>query len=317
MERAIHFISGLPRSGSTLLAAILRQNPNFHAGMTSPVAFLFRNLLGAMRAEHEWSVLIDQQQRQRLLRSLFDGYYGSGRPQQVIFDTNRSWCSKMPALGQLFPGARVIACVRDLPWIIDSFERVVRRNPLLMSRLFTPERSKTVYDRVEHLMSSSGPVGFAWNALREAFYGEEARQLVFVDYEALTVEPQRTLERLYDLLDLPRFRHDFEHVSFVDGDEFDACFGAPGLHSVAAKVRFVERATILPPDIVNRFANRCFWRNAQGDPRGVSVLLPTRAEAENGDTRPAAVVSPALASVIAGAGDRADGQAAALMGTAR
>ncbi|MBU0835751.1 MAG: sulfotransferase, partial [Gammaproteobacteria bacterium] len=29
---AYHFISGLPRSGSTLLAALLRQNPRFHAG---------------------------------------------------------------------------------------------------------------------------------------------------------------------------------------------------------------------------------------------------------------------------------------------
>jgi len=34
----LHFISGLPRSGSTLLSAILRQNPRFYAGMTSPVA---------------------------------------------------------------------------------------------------------------------------------------------------------------------------------------------------------------------------------------------------------------------------------------
>ena len=31
-----HFISGLPRSGSTLLSAILLQNPRFHAGMSSP-----------------------------------------------------------------------------------------------------------------------------------------------------------------------------------------------------------------------------------------------------------------------------------------
>jgi hypothetical protein len=35
---AFHFISGLPRAGSTLTAAILRQNPRFHAGMSSPVA---------------------------------------------------------------------------------------------------------------------------------------------------------------------------------------------------------------------------------------------------------------------------------------
>jgi hypothetical protein len=35
MENGIHFISGLPRSGSTLLAAILRQNPHFHATISS------------------------------------------------------------------------------------------------------------------------------------------------------------------------------------------------------------------------------------------------------------------------------------------
>ena len=29
MENRIHFISGLPRAGSTLLAAVLRQNPDF------------------------------------------------------------------------------------------------------------------------------------------------------------------------------------------------------------------------------------------------------------------------------------------------
>ena len=40
MARTIHFISGLPRSGSTLLAAILRQNPSLHAHISSPVGAL-------------------------------------------------------------------------------------------------------------------------------------------------------------------------------------------------------------------------------------------------------------------------------------
>lgn len=35
-----HFMSGLPRSGSTLLAAIVSRNPRFHAGMTSPAGGL-------------------------------------------------------------------------------------------------------------------------------------------------------------------------------------------------------------------------------------------------------------------------------------
>ena len=50
MQHGIHFISGLPRSGSTLLAALLRQNPRFHSGMTSPVGSLYLALLGEMTA---------------------------------------------------------------------------------------------------------------------------------------------------------------------------------------------------------------------------------------------------------------------------
>ncbi|EUA91313.1 sulfotransferase [Mycobacterium ulcerans] len=46
--KAIHFISGLPRSGSTLLAALLRQNPRFQAGMSGPLAGLFGALLDEM-----------------------------------------------------------------------------------------------------------------------------------------------------------------------------------------------------------------------------------------------------------------------------
>jgi sulfotransferase len=34
---AYHFISGLPRSGFTLLSAILRQNPRFYADISLPV----------------------------------------------------------------------------------------------------------------------------------------------------------------------------------------------------------------------------------------------------------------------------------------
>ncbi|MEG3894540.1 MULTISPECIES: hypothetical protein [unclassified Microcoleus] len=52
-----HFRSGLPRSGSTLLAALLRQNTRFHAAMTSPVGGLVQ-ILEAMSEENECSVFI-------------------------------------------------------------------------------------------------------------------------------------------------------------------------------------------------------------------------------------------------------------------
>ena len=56
MQNRLHFISGLPRSGSTLLAALLRQNPRFTAGMSSPVYPLFRSMLTETSARNEGAV---------------------------------------------------------------------------------------------------------------------------------------------------------------------------------------------------------------------------------------------------------------------
>ncbi|MGH3564181.1 MAG: sulfotransferase, partial [Mycobacterium sp.] len=109
---SIHFISGLPRSGSTLLAALLRQNPRLEAGMSGPLAGLFGALLHEMSAHNEFSVFLDDAKRQRILRGVFDDYYADCTA-EVIFDTSRGWCARMPAIAQLFPDAKVLACVRE------------------------------------------------------------------------------------------------------------------------------------------------------------------------------------------------------------
>ena len=63
-----HFISGLPRSGSTLLSALLRQNPRFHANMSGPLAGLLGSILERMSAKNEFSVFIDDSQRENIIR---------------------------------------------------------------------------------------------------------------------------------------------------------------------------------------------------------------------------------------------------------
>src|SRR5262245_4526288 len=115
-NRTFHFITGLPRSGSTLLSAILRQNPRFHAAMTSPVAPIFRAAISAMGADNEFAVFISEDQKRAILRGIFDGYYSEMPEREVIFDTSRAWAGRMSALRQLFPGCKFICCVRNPAW---------------------------------------------------------------------------------------------------------------------------------------------------------------------------------------------------------
>lgn len=115
-----HFISGLPRSGSTLLAALLRQNPQFHAAMTSPVGGLVDRMLEAMSEDNEFSVFISPEQKRVQILSIFSAYYNPQVEKEIIFDTNRLWCGKLPLILELFPEAKVICCVRNITWIMDS-----------------------------------------------------------------------------------------------------------------------------------------------------------------------------------------------------
>lgn len=273
MSVRLHFISGLPRAGSTLLASLLRQNPRVHAGMTSPVGSLFNAVLAAASQRNETAVFIDAAQRRRLLRACFDAYYAEVGDGQVVFDTNRIWTTKLPALTQLFPDSRVICCVRNPAWVIDSIERLVRRNAFELSGIFNFDPGGTVYSRAEGLSKGDGMAGFAWNALREAVFGEHADRLLLVRYESLTANPLRALAAIYDFIGEPTFAHDPEHITpNQEMAEFDARLGTPGLHDVGPAVRARSRATVLPPDLFARYANDAFWDDPALLPPSVRVV---------------------------------------------
>lgn len=269
--RPVHYISGLPRSGSTLLAGLLRQNPRFHAGMGSPVGGLFDTLQGEMNGRNEYSMFVTDLQRKRILQGLFDEYYGDEFGADVVFDTNRIWCSKLRILKKFFPQAKVIACVRNMPWIIDSIEQLIRRNAFQPSPIFNYQPGGTVHSRSESLASADGMVGFAYNALKDAYYGEDTANLMLLQYETLASNPVAAVRAIYAFIGEPVFAHDVENVSF-DVDEFDQRAGTPGLHAVRRKIEAVERTSVLPPDLFRRFENDTFWRDPQLNLRGVRVV---------------------------------------------
>ncbi len=268
MRNGIHFISGLPRSGSTLLAALLRQNPRFSAGMTSPVGSLFNAMLRETSQRNEAAVFIDDELRERLLRAVFEAAYAGVHPNQVVFDTNRLWTTKLPALTRLFPDAKVVCCVRNPAWVVDSIEALIGRNAFELSGIFSYEPGGTVYSRADGLGGATGMVGFALNALREAVYGAHGDRLLLVRYESLTANPLGTLAAIYTFIGEELFSHDPARIEpCYDMIEFDMRLGTPGLHDVGSRVHAEKRATVLPPDIFARFARDAFW----DDP----ALLPT------------------------------------------
>ncbi|UPG90758.1 sulfotransferase [Luteibacter aegosomaticola] len=271
-QRRFHFISGLPRAGTTLLAAILNQNPRFRAGMTSPVADIMGVVVAEASSKNDFAFDVTDAQRAAVLRGLVENFYSVDQGPEAIFDMSRLWCSRMGLLTALFPDVKVVACVRQLAWVLDSMERLVQKQPVSVSKVFRYDTNTTVYSRVEALTDPRGMVGFAYQATKEAFYSEYAHDhLLLLTYESLVSDPETSLRAVYRFLGEPWYEHDFNHIEY-SADEFDARVGMAGLHTVRAKVEAVERPPVLPREVFGRFANEAFWADPKNNVHQVTIV---------------------------------------------
>lgn len=262
MYKKYHFISGLPRAGSTLLSAILKQNPKFTTGISDPLAMYAGSIIQATNtaAGMEASVSIDK--RREVIRGLFDSFYSDSRP--VCFNTNRGWAENTALLNDLFPGFKMIVCLRDVPWILDSFEQLNAKNPYTIKPLYHHQQLGSVYERTNMLMGMlpnfSGYVGHPLGSVRQSMFSNERKQILYLEYRTLVNNPYDAMKQIYEFLEESWFEHDFDNVE-DSYDEFDEQVKIEGLHTVRRKVQYIPRTTILPDDLWNQYEASTFWNN--------------------------------------------------------
>ena len=255
-DKAYHFITGLPRSGSTLLSAILKQNPRFHASITDSLASMVKGVIETSQDTPGMKSEVPVERRKNTVKGLFNGFYEHvNKP--VIFNTNRAWTLLTPQVKEMYPNSKMIVCVRDINWVLDSFETVHRRNPMSTNTV-TGGLGGTVYSRVEMLMDEKGVVGFPYIGIKQAITSDEKNMLMLVEYNQFCKTPEQIMKSIYSFIGEEYYQHDFNNVE-GSWDEYDAEIGI-NLHQVKRKVEFTPRQFILPPDILQKFANMEVWR---------------------------------------------------------
>jgi sulfotransferase len=135
--KKIYFLSGLPRSGSTVLAALLQQHPEMHTTATSG---LLDMLVGTL---HAWADSLSQRsctkaneeqdkEIQRVLKAICETKYADiDKP--VILDKARGWASdvNMPTMYNVLGyKPKIIATVRNVEDCVASMVRVAKPDNL-------------------------------------------------------------------------------------------------------------------------------------------------------------------------------------------
>jgi len=242
VNKTIHFISGLPRSGSTLLCNILAQNPRFDVTSTSGIL----DVLFSVR--NQWNNLIEfkaspnEAAKVRVLRAMLDAYHAdTDRP--VVFNKSRGWLAYLEMAELILERpAKVLVPVRDLRDVLASFEKLWRRQAATAQIGQEAQNYfdwQTVEGRCQVWSRIDQPVGLAYNRIKDALQRGYGDRLHFVEFEQLTKNPKRALENVYEFLGEEPFEHDFGHVAQLTHED-DEIFGFRGLHHIRQKVEPME-----------------------------------------------------------------------------
>lgn len=257
-----NFISGLPRSGSTLLSTILNQNPRFTAGISDPLQDFIKSKINAVNANVGMKDVVPDNRLLELMRADFDAFYKHDN--EVCFNTSRSWSGDTALLKKLYPDFKMIVTIRSVPWILDSFERLHRKNPLQIKPLYDHVDWPTVYERCHMLMGNipnhnarvKGPL----DLVKQAVYSEEKDHIIFIEYEALASHPREVMKHIYDFLGEEWYEHDFNNTE-ASYDGYDKDAKIDGLHTVRKDVELIPRTSILPNDLFQMYAQEDFWKH--------------------------------------------------------
>lgn len=237
-------LNGMPRSGSTLLANILNQNPAIRATPTSGLCELL------LQVNHHWNnspelrASATYETRLNTLRGIMGGFHfdDSEFRKDIIIDKSRGWVCAFELLKNILKHEpKILVTYRDIPSILSSCEKLFRRelaDPKSIARW--GKNMETIEGRLAFWTAPDQLVGGAYNRIRDCVMRGHRANMHFIGFEDLTIWPEETMKRVYEFLGLPYFEgHDFTNVAQTTHEK-DSEHGFVDLHTIRPKVEKVQ-----------------------------------------------------------------------------
>ena len=281
----LHFLSGLPRSGSTVLAALLNQHPSLHVTPTSSLI----DTMGALVAA--WENAPKNTEREdgelfRLLRSVSEAKYEHvAKP--ITIDKSRGWPAPtiMATMAKVLQAPpRIIATVRNVPDCAANFVKVAKP------------------DDVAAFLRDSGPISHLKQAYVTLQQGYEAapENFLIVDYDDLIADPLAQLARIHAFLSLPDHDYDLNNIDGTPVKERDAeAWNIPGLHDIRPKLERSAGPTAAEVlgNLYDEFNQPAFWRGEKAADRPAHPLDLQKEAGQRGDFAKAREIGDMLATL--------------------
>jgi len=217
-------LSGLPRSGSTLLSAILSQNPTIHAEGNSAVCQLMWDMHVSCTTTSREQITANNRESTvtELISSIPQIYYKNmDENEKIIVDKCRSWTipDNVTLLKKYIDkDIKIIVLERPILEIVNSFYKLYKKNNI----------EKNCH---EFLNLNSEPIMRSLNGVLHAKKNNQDNSFLFISYSELVENPHETMKKIYDFCNWEYFEHDFNNIT-PKYKEDDSKYNLPGFHDV-------------------------------------------------------------------------------------
>jgi sulfotransferase len=258
MDKTFFFMAGLPRSGSTLLSAILNQNPDIYASPQTDLLQMMYLLDTNIPTLESYKAGVKVNDYSRVIKELGQTFY-SNQSQPIIIDKNRAWSTpgNFHLAQVLNSNVKIIMPYRPILEILTSFITLVNKYPnnnfidrSLNQNDFYSKYYRSLDDaRCDWLMRSNGEIDQALLGLAQV--KDKPNQLHLVKYQDLMDNPSNVMNDIYSFLEIPNFQHTFTRIKSPNQKLGDSnAFGIPTLHYVRADIKKVSQN---PEQILSKY----------------------------------------------------------------
>ena len=259
--KTMYFVAGLPRSGSTLMINLLKQNPEIHGEAVSSLCSIFSSI------HYSWNKIESNLEypnfpaKLNCLKAVLNHYHDDHH-KNIIFDKDRLWVSQIGLLEYVYQKpVKMLIPVRNPAEILASFEKIRKENP--QSITLSDESLKettSIAARAYFFAGPNGAMGLSYQALKDAVTMGYLDRMLFVDYNRFCNSPKSQMKRIYDFFELPSFEHNFKVIEQTETYN-DEAVKLPNLHKIKPSLQktTVNVVEYLGLDLYEQYNREIFW----------------------------------------------------------
>jgi sulfotransferase len=250
------FLSGIARSGSTLLGSILNQNPDIFVSPTSPLMDIFCLTEEAYNKMETQYTFDKDATLSNLQNSLADNFYANiDKP--IIIDKHRGWPRNVNQIKKyITDNPKIICTYRPIAENICSFLKLINKDPnnSVDRELRQLGLECNTYNRAMKLWYN-----YSNDPYESLKYGLEHHRenLLIVNYDDIINDIDNQMKRIYNFIEIPEYKHSFTTISNTCGEQKDDAWGFKDLHVIRNTITKTsdDPARILGKDLMKFFSD--------------------------------------------------------------